>query len=108
MDVPSLSFRGEEHQLPNVTVFLGRHAQGSANPNEVGRKIARVIRHPRFGELAYMDSDIVLLRLSSPVAFTAYVRPVCLAAAGSTLHGGSESWVTGWGAILEDGVLSEY
>ena len=94
--------------MANVTVFLGHHAPGLANPNEVARKIARIVRHPRFNQMAYRDSDIVLLRLYSPVAFTAYVRPVCLAATGSTLHGGSISWVTGWGYNVKDGEIGEY
>ena len=96
--------------MPNVTVFLGHHAPGLANPNEVARKIARIVRHPRFNQMAYRDSDIVLLRLYSPVAFTAYVRPVCLAASGSSLNDGSVSWVTGWGLGYnsEHGEIGEY
>ncbi|RXN12789.1 chymotrypsinogen A-like protein [Labeo rohita] len=37
--------------------------------------------------------------LSSSVNFTDYIRPVCLAAAGSEFPAGTESWVTGWGSI---------
>ncbi|KAK7919665.1 hypothetical protein WMY93_010949 [Mugilogobius chulae] len=40
-------------------------------------------------------------RLSSAVTFTDYIRPVCLAATDSVFNSGTDSWVTGWGAIRE-------
>ncbi|XP_035599093.1 polyserase-2-like isoform X4 [Oncorhynchus keta] len=45
------------------------------------------------------DCCSLLLQLSSPVTFTNYIRPVCLAAPGSSFHAGTTSWVTGWGTI---------
>merc|ERR1739838_121790 len=39
----------------------------------------------------------VLLKLSSPVTFTDYISPICLAAMNSTFYDGTMSWVTGWG-----------
>ncbi|KAM4526348.1 prostasin-like [Fundulus diaphanus] len=44
-----------------------------------------------------LDNDIALLRLSSPVKFTNYIRPVCLAASDSVFNNGTASLVTGWG-----------
>uniref|UniRef100_A0A3B4Y8W5 Peptidase S1 domain-containing protein n=1 Tax=Seriola lalandi dorsalis TaxID=1841481 RepID=A0A3B4Y8W5_SERLL len=46
-----------------------------------------------------LDNDIALLRLSSTVDFTNFIRPVCLAAAGSVFRAGTTCWVTGWGTI---------
>jgi len=43
------------------------------------------------------------VELSSSVNFTDYIKPVCLAAAGSVFAGGTESWVTGWGTLLFGG-----
>ncbi|XP_026018660.1 prostasin-like isoform X3 [Astatotilapia calliptera] len=43
----------------------------------------------------------IQIRLSSPVRFTDYIRPVCLAASGSVFNNGTDSWVTGWGAVKE-------
>uniref|UniRef100_A0A8C6WV29 Peptidase S1 domain-containing protein n=1 Tax=Neogobius melanostomus TaxID=47308 RepID=A0A8C6WV29_9GOBI len=62
------------------TVFIGRQSQENANANEVSTN----------------DNDIALLKMASTVTFTSYIRPVCLAASGSTFHAGTDSWVTGW------------
>ncbi|XP_061556331.1 transmembrane protease serine 9-like [Phycodurus eques] len=78
--------------------YLGRHSQQGPNPNEVRRKIIEIIRHPDYNSRTN-DNDLALLRLSSPVAFNNYIRPVCLAADQSSFFPGTESWVTGWGDI---------
>uniref|UniRef100_A0A3B3DU48 Si:dkey-32n7.7 n=1 Tax=Oryzias melastigma TaxID=30732 RepID=A0A3B3DU48_ORYME len=62
-------------------------------------RVAAKIVHPDFGGRT-LDNDIALLRLSSPVTFTHYIRPVCLAASGSVFNNGTGSWVTGWGNLL--------
>uniref|UniRef100_A0A4W6DEI1 Peptidase S1 domain-containing protein n=1 Tax=Lates calcarifer TaxID=8187 RepID=A0A4W6DEI1_LATCA len=80
----------------NLLVYLGRERQEGPNPNEVSRTIIHVINHPNYNPTT-ADNDISLLRLSSPVNFTSYILPVCLAASGSTFHNGTDAWVTGWG-----------
>ncbi|XP_075941272.1 trypsin-like [Anarhichas minor] len=80
------------------TVYLGRDTQQLLNTNEVSRRLSQVIRHPNYNDRTN-DNDIALLRLSSPVTFTNYIRPVCLAADGSSFAGGASCWVTGWGTI---------
>ncbi|XP_031695704.1 serine protease 27-like [Anarrhichthys ocellatus] len=80
------------------TVYLGRDTQQLPNTNEVSRRLSQVIRHPNYNDRTN-DNDIALLRLSSPVTFTNYIRPVCLAADGSSFAGGASCWVTGWGTI---------
>ncbi|GLD57421.1 uncharacterized protein AKAME5_000964800 [Lates japonicus] len=75
------------------------------NPNEVSRTVARIILHPNYDSITN-NNDIALLKLSSPVTFTDYIRPVCLAAGGSVFNNGTDSWVTGWGAVKEGDVSS--
>ncbi|XP_024128745.1 polyserase-2 isoform X2 [Oryzias melastigma] len=87
-----------------LTAYLGRHSQQKANPNEVNRTVAEVITHPDYKGQTN-ENDIALLKLSSPVAFTAYIAPVCLAASGSTFYDGVDCWVTGWGNIAFGEVL---
>ncbi|XP_034448543.1 serine protease 27-like [Hippoglossus hippoglossus] len=82
----------------NLVVYLGRQRQEGSNPNEVSRTVSRVIKHPSYNSLT-TGNDISLLKLSSPVTFTNYIRPVCLAAPNSVFHSGTDSWVTGWGRI---------
>uniref|UniRef100_A0A8C7IEX2 Peptidase S1 domain-containing protein n=1 Tax=Oncorhynchus kisutch TaxID=8019 RepID=A0A8C7IEX2_ONCKI len=59
-----------------------------------------IVLHPVY-DSDTNDNDIALLRLTSPVNFTNYIRPVCLAASDSFYHNGTDSWVTGWGKINE-------
>ncbi|KAM4635778.1 polyserase-2 [Polymixia lowei] len=91
------------HCLPsadtsNLLVYLGRQSQQGLNPNEVSRTVSQIFPHPNY-TASTSDNDICLLRLSSPVSFTDFIRPVCLAAPDSSFHAGTNSWVTGWGTI---------
>ena len=42
------------------------------------RHPARVVVHDNFNKFAYMDSDIALIELSSPIEYTEAIRPICL------------------------------
>uniref|UniRef100_A0A8C1DY02 Peptidase S1 domain-containing protein n=1 Tax=Cyprinus carpio carpio TaxID=630221 RepID=A0A8C1DY02_CYPCA len=68
----------------------------------LSRVVIRIINHPNYSSPPY-DNDIALVQLSSSVNFSDYIRPVCLAAAGSTFAAGTESWVTGWGRLQSEG-----
>ncbi|XP_062382940.1 serine protease hepsin-like [Sardina pilchardus] len=87
------------------TIYLGRQSLAGSNPNEVSRTVAEIIRHPNYDD-STKENDMALLRLSSAVPFTDYIRPVCLAASGSIISQGTDSWVTGWGDTEEGGSLS--
>ncbi|XP_019718970.1 transmembrane protease serine 9-like [Hippocampus comes] len=82
----------------SVTAFMGRQSQLGLNPNEVSRLVVQTIIHPAYNPLT-KDNDVALLRLSHPVPFNNFIRPICLAASGSTFFTRTESWVTGWGTI---------
>uniref|UniRef100_A0A667YJ42 Zgc:100868 n=1 Tax=Myripristis murdjan TaxID=586833 RepID=A0A667YJ42_9TELE len=79
-------------------IYLGRQSQQGSNPNEESRTLTQIILHPDYNNPAN-DNDIALLKLASPVNFTDYIGPVCLAQSGSSIHAGTDSWVTGWGHI---------
>ncbi|XP_030649807.1 polyserase-2-like [Chanos chanos] len=80
----------------DVTVYLGRQRQKGNNSNEVFRSVSQIIIHPDYNSVTF-NNDVSLLCLSSSVTFTDFIRPVCLAAADSVFHSGTDSWVTGWG-----------
>ncbi|XP_030591273.1 transmembrane protease serine 9-like [Archocentrus centrarchus] len=80
----------------DVTVYLGLQSLQGYNRNEVSRTVTQIIKHPNYNSVT-SDNDIALLKLSSPVNFTPYIAPVCLAASGSTFYSGTNTWVTGWG-----------
>uniref|UniRef100_A0AAY4CGD0 Peptidase S1 domain-containing protein n=2 Tax=Denticeps clupeoides TaxID=299321 RepID=A0AAY4CGD0_9TELE len=81
-----------------LVVYLGRQSQLLSNPNEVGVAVSHIIKHPAYDPRTN-DNDITLLRLSSSVTFTDYVRPVCLASSDSTYGSKVSYWITGWGNI---------
>ncbi|XP_067283256.1 transmembrane protease serine 9-like [Pseudorasbora parva] len=86
--------------IGTITIYLGLQSQSGSNPfMEI--RTARFINHPNYNNPSN-DNDIALLRLSSSVTFSDYIKPVCLAAAGSTFAAGTKSWVTGWG-LLQSG-----
>uniref|UniRef100_A0A671P6T0 Prostasin-like n=1 Tax=Sinocyclocheilus anshuiensis TaxID=1608454 RepID=A0A671P6T0_9TELE len=72
-------------------------SQELPNPNEVSVSVSQVILHPEYNNLPN-NNDMALLRLSSPVTFTNFIQPVCLAAEGSIFNS-DMMWVTGWGTI---------
>uniref|UniRef100_A0A3Q2Y848 Serine protease 33-like n=1 Tax=Hippocampus comes TaxID=109280 RepID=A0A3Q2Y848_HIPCM len=82
----------------SLLIYLGRQTQEGPNDNEQVRGVAQIILHEDYDERTN-DNDIALMRLSSPVEFTTFIRPVCLAAPGSDVPAGTEAWVTGWGTI---------
>uniref|UniRef100_A0A4W5P0E2 Peptidase S1 domain-containing protein n=1 Tax=Hucho hucho TaxID=62062 RepID=A0A4W5P0E2_9TELE len=86
----------------NLVVYLGRQSQQGSNLNEVSRTVNQIICHPSYSSKT-SDNDMCLLKLSSPVTFTNYIRPVCLAAPGSSFYAGTTSWVTGWGTTSSGG-----
>lgn len=89
----------------SLTVYLGRQSQELSNPNEVSKSVSQIIVHPDYSRQSH-NNDMALLRLSSPVNFTNYIQPVCLAAEGSTFNN-ETMWVTGWGTINSGGKNQE-
>uniref|UniRef100_A0AAZ3P182 Peptidase S1 domain-containing protein n=1 Tax=Oncorhynchus tshawytscha TaxID=74940 RepID=A0AAZ3P182_ONCTS len=90
----------------NLVVYLGRQSQQDSNPNEVSHTVTQIICHPNYIS-STSDNDICLLKLSSSVTYTNYIRPVCLAAQGSSFYAGTTSWVTGWGTLSSGGSLPQ-
>uniref|UniRef100_A0A8C1UET8 Zgc:123295 n=1 Tax=Cyprinus carpio TaxID=7962 RepID=A0A8C1UET8_CYPCA len=87
--------------VSDTVMYFGRLSQSGSNPHETNRTANRIINHPNY-DPSTIDNDIALIELSSSVAFTDYIRPVCLPAAGSVFAAGTESWVTGWGKLQSE------
>uniref|UniRef100_A0A3P9QK17 Testisin-like n=1 Tax=Poecilia reticulata TaxID=8081 RepID=A0A3P9QK17_POERE len=98
--IPDQQKVGSDCSSLHRRVILGQQNQRDRDTKTVvERNIGKIIVHPKFSQTT-IDNDIALLRLSSPVEFTDYIRPVCLAASGSRFNNGTDSWVTGWGNPL--------
>uniref|UniRef100_A0A3Q3GDI0 Peptidase S1 domain-containing protein n=1 Tax=Labrus bergylta TaxID=56723 RepID=A0A3Q3GDI0_9LABR len=88
---------GYSSTLPNVwTLYFGRETQGGPNVNEVNRSVSQVIVNPNYNDTLF-NNDIALMKLTSPVNFTDYIRPICLASNSSQFHNSTLCWATGWG-----------
>ncbi|XP_019906429.1 chymotrypsin-like protease CTRL-1 [Esox lucius] len=81
-----------------LLIYLGLNNLQSSKPKEMSRMVSQIICHPNYNTET-LDNDLCLLKLSSSVTFNEYIRPVCLAAEGSTFYNGTTSWITGWGAV---------
>nr|XP_019963179.1 PREDICTED: testisin-like [Paralichthys olivaceus] len=77
-------------------LYFGRETQSGPNVNEVNRTVSQVIIHPNYSNL---NNDIALMKLSSPVTFNNYIRPICLASNTSEFLNSTLCWATGWGKL---------
>lgn len=93
-----LSIPFHRQAASNFTIHFGVDALYISTPSESYRNVSRIVMHPNFNPATF-DNDVALLQLSSPIAFSSYVTPVCLAAPLSTWNAGTSCWVTGWGRI---------
>ncbi|XP_037610760.1 tryptase isoform X1 [Sebastes umbrosus] len=83
-------------------LYFGRETQSGPNVHEVTRTVSETIVHPEYSKPSLYNNDIALMKLSSPVNFTDYIRPVCLASSTSQFHTSTPCWTTGWGNLGKD------
>lgn len=82
--------------------LLGLHEQSRTNEWTVKRKVKRIIAHSGYNYLTY-DNDIALMELDADVKLNQNIWPICLPSPTYDFPAGREAWITGWGAIREDG-----
>ncbi|XP_019208872.1 serine protease 27-like [Oreochromis niloticus] len=80
----------------STIVYLGHNYLFDPDPNKVTQTLEDIICHPEY-DASTNDNDICLVKLSTPVKFTDYIQPICLASENSTFYNGTSSWVTGFG-----------
>ncbi|XP_068610853.1 chymotrypsin-like protease CTRL-1 [Brachionichthys hirsutus] len=88
------------------TVYLGRLFQNGTNPNEVISTVVEIIVHPSVNNTIF-NNDIALMRLSSAVSFTDFIRPISLARNTSQFFNGTLCVATGWGRLADNVLLPE-
>ncbi|TKS83682.1 Transmembrane protease serine 2 [Collichthys lucidus] len=77
-------------------VRLSRLAYG------VGTAVEQIINHEDYAPHTN-DNDVALLKLHTPLTFSATVKPVCLPNVGVDLSPERQAWITGWGALRSSG-----
>uniref|UniRef100_W5LYQ2 Peptidase S1 domain-containing protein n=1 Tax=Lepisosteus oculatus TaxID=7918 RepID=W5LYQ2_LEPOC len=100
----AICFNGSSTIASQWTVYLGRQTQLGMNPHEVTRGVQTIILYPYTSYIFY--DNIALLKLSSPVNFTDYIQPICLADVNSSFHNCTSCWVTGWANMTDNTALS--
>lgn len=91
-----------EHRKEEYEVKLGAHQLDTYTPEAEVRTVAQVIPHTSYHHEG-SQGDIALLRLSSPIIFSRYIRPICLPAANASFPNGLQCTVTGWGHVAPSG-----
>ncbi|XP_063324260.1 polyserase-2-like [Pelmatolapia mariae] len=92
------------NSLSAWTLYFGRETQAGPNTHEVKQSVSQVTVHPNYNN-SYLNNDIALMKLSSPVSFTDYIRPICLASSSSQFYNSTSCWATGWGKLTKNETL---
>ncbi|XP_019906719.1 RNA-binding protein FUS isoform X2 [Esox lucius] len=99
------------HCFPNpfdvssYTLYMGRHQLNGYNRYESQRRVARVVVPSSYQE-PQGGSDLALVQLAHPLAWSERIQPVCLPNAPVVFPSGTMCFVTGWGHTQEGGSLS--
>ncbi|XP_064273360.1 transmembrane protease serine 11E isoform X2 [Passer domesticus] len=73
-------------------------------PPKQKKFVRRIIVHERYGDLVVdHEYDVAVVELATPIEFTSDVHSVCLPEASHVFPDNSSCFVTGWGALENDG-----
>jgi len=98
---------GEKRSMDTYSITVGEHDyMKKGEKNEVVHAIKQIIVHPLYKGGRGNYYDIALLRLSKPIAFNAFVRPICLPEVSDN-HEGQKCHVAGWGVLNGNGDLTD-
>ncbi|XP_058024117.1 serine protease 1-like [Ahaetulla prasina] len=84
-----------------MDVILGEHNIMEDEGSEQIKKPAKIIVHPDYNSW-YLDNDIMLIKLESPVTIDASVSPIPLS--NGCAATGTSCLISGWGNTLSNGV----
>ncbi|XP_073693519.1 chymotrypsin-like protease CTRL-1 [Garra rufa] len=96
----------QDRDVSDTEMYFGGLNHSGFDPHEKSSTARQIIKHHKFNK-DNGDNDIALVQLYSSVPFSDYIRPVCLAAAGSVFDADTVSWVTGWGSLRQNGNISD-
>uniref|UniRef100_A0A8C5WJD2 Peptidase S1 domain-containing protein n=1 Tax=Leptobrachium leishanense TaxID=445787 RepID=A0A8C5WJD2_9ANUR len=87
-----------DYDPKNYTIITGVCQLSGHMPHAKHSAVMEIIWNPNH-KAGGSRGDIALVKLSSPVSYTAYIKPICLPSASATFLPEMECWVTGWGAL---------
>ncbi|XP_043942151.1 serine protease 27-like [Protopterus annectens] len=82
--------------MDQYTVALGCYQFSHPNRNQLTMSLKQIIINEDYTAPA-KGYDIALLQLSHTIAYTDYIRPICLPSSDVEFPNGLMCWVTGWG-----------
>ncbi|XP_074854726.1 serine protease 27-like [Carettochelys insculpta] len=82
----------------SYSVSLGEFQLDVPSANAFTTAVSQLEIHSSYNPNTF-DSDIALVRLQSPLHYTAYILPICLPNSNDDAANGSLCWVTGWGNV---------
>ncbi|KAH8388321.1 hypothetical protein KR093_003857 [Drosophila rubida] len=90
---------GREISANQAAVSLGRNTLDLVSAGEL-RQVSTLVIHDEYTIDNFTDADIALLRMSTPVSFSDFIKPICLWNENYRLQlpSGYVSYVAGWGA----------
>eukprot|EP00079_Xenopus_tropicalis_P030317 XP_012826214.1 PREDICTED: serine protease 27-like [Xenopus tropicalis] len=78
-------------------IRLGAYQLSLISPHEITSTVDSIIVNSP--NSSSTNTDIALIRLTSPITYTKYILPICLPSTSDGFTEGMECWVTGWGTI---------
>ncbi|KAM9148966.1 serine protease 33-like [Pangshura tecta] len=87
--------------LTAYSVSLGEFQLNIQSENTFTSAVSQIIIHSDYNPSTFA-SDIALVRLRTPLLYTAYILPVCLPDPSDSIVNGTLCWVTGWGNVQTD------
>lgn len=82
-------------------IYVGRYQLNGNNQHESVHRVSRIVIPYGYNE-PQNGKDLALVKLSSPVTWSDYIRPVCLPASGNLFTVNMQCYVTGWGDVRDD------
>ena len=74
---------------------VGEHITSTTSDGQhTDISVERIISHPMYSRSA-INNDIALIKLSSPIKFGKYVKPVCIPKQGGNVPIGTQCFITG-------------
>ncbi|CAG0905016.1 unnamed protein product, partial [Darwinula stevensoni] len=85
----------------SFTVTLGDLDRSTPDESESIQIPARAIIHPQYDTPTWLNNDVALLKLETPLNFSAFphIRPICLSS-GVNPDVGTNVTISGWGRFL--------
>ncbi|XP_061613075.1 serine protease 27 isoform X1 [Phyllopteryx taeniolatus] len=84
--------------LSSYIVYAGWYYLNNVNPHHSAHRVSDVVIPSGYVE-PHSGKDVALVRLSTALTWSDWIRPVCLPASGTLFPASLQCYVTGWGNI---------